>query len=214
MQTIFPHHSSLSLQFTMSSTLSSDLLTTEGSTTASTARAKTPSVADLTHSSPDSKSKLQSTSNSTSPSTSRTYDPRALLAPRATSRQPHNPQVSTGSPYMMTLQSGSSSPSRGAMDIDTIPHKRRPSGEPSGGGSRLEDLYSVQERTAQPRKKVKNDAEEAEHSKFAQPSFTRRSNGIVGDYMKPEAGKVVPLTVDLTNGRLIFTFLPRTLLIA
>ena len=91
------------------------------------------------------------------------------------------------------------------MDIENISQKRELSHEPSNAGSRLEDLYGLRLRTEQPRKKIKKNPEESEYNNTAQPSFARRSHGIVGDYMKPEAGKAVSLTVDLTNGRLVFT---------
>jgi hypothetical protein len=91
------------------------------------------------------------------------------------------------------------------MDIENISQKRELSREPSNGGSRFDDLYNLQLRTEQPRKKIKKNLEESEYNNSAQASFARRSHGIVGDYMKPEAGKAVPLTVDLTNGRLVFT---------
>lgn len=86
------------------------------------------------------------------------------------------------------------------MDIDTISHKRDLPRESSGGGARLEALYGVQRRVDQPRKKVKKDSDDdSEHGKNSHPSFTNRSNGMMGDYMKPDADKLVSLTVDLTN---------------
>lgn len=91
------------------------------------------------------------------------------------------------------------------MDIENISQKQESSREPSNGGSRLDDLYDLQPRMEQPRKKIKRNPEESEYNNNAQPSFVRRSHGIVGDYMKPEAGTAITLTVDLTNGRLVFT---------
>jgi hypothetical protein len=93
------------------------------------------------------------------------------------------------------------------MNIETTPQKREASRETGGGGNRLDDLYNLQARTEQPRKRIKKDSKEDEYHKVAQPSFTRRSNGIVGDYMKPEEGKAVSLMVDLTKGMHIITFL-------
>jgi SNF2 family DNA or RNA helicase len=86
------------------------------------------------------------------------------------------------------------------MDIETISQKREFPLESSGSGSRLEDLYGVQRRVEQPRKKVKkNLSDEVEHKNGVHASFARRSNGIMGQYMKPNADKEVSLMVDLTN---------------
>jgi hypothetical protein len=156
-------------------------------------RPKTPSVEELTRSSPDPKSRFQS-SSSTSPSSQRTYDPRTLLAPRAAPRQGQTPQPS---PYMSTLHS--SSLSRGTMDVDTISNKRELQRESSGGGSRLEDLYGVQPRAEQARKKVKRDTSEDKIT--TNRSHAHHSNGTMGEYMKPDdPDKGVALTIDLTNG--------------
>ena len=165
-------------------------------------RPTTPSVADLAGSSPNPKSRAPTKSNSTSPSTPRIYDPRALLAPRAASGQIHKPDLPTASEPMTTIHSGSSSPSRGVMDIETISQKRELNYEPSNGGSRIAELYGAQPRVEQPRKKVKKDVEGLDSDKNGHASFSHRSNGLMGDYMKPEPGKNVSLTVDLTNGRL------------
>lgn len=165
-------------------------------------RPTTPSVADVAGSSPNPISRAQSKSNSVSPSTPRTYDPRALLAPRTTPRQTHKPDLPAASEPMTTIHSGNSSPSRGVMDIETISQKRELNYEPSNGGSRIAELYGAQPRAEQPRKKVKKDVEGLESDKNGHASFSRRSNGLMGDYMKPEPGKNVSLTVDLTNGRI------------
>ena len=164
--------------------------------------ATTPSVVDSARSSQTSISKAQPKSTPTSPSTPRTYDPRALLAPRAVSRQIHKPDLLNASEPMTSIHSGNSSPSRGEVDIETISHKRELNHELSNGGSRIAELYGAQPRVEQPRKKLKKDAEGQDHEKIGHTSFSRRSNGLMGDYMKPEAGTNVSLTVDLTNGGL------------
>lgn len=86
------------------------------------------------------------------------------------------------------------------MDIEAISQKRDFPLESSGSGARLEDLYGVQKRGEQPRKKAKTDpGGEVEHKSGVHKSFAHRSNGMIGAYMKPDADKEVSLMVDLTN---------------
>ena len=66
----------------------------------------------------------------------------------------------------------------------------------------LENLYGIEQRVAQPRKRVKVVADSESEPGF-KGSFQHRSTGIVGDYMKPDPkANTTPadLTVDLTKG--------------
>jgi hypothetical protein len=80
-----------------------------------------------------------------------------------------------------------------------------------GSTSMLEDLYRVEHRVDQPRKKVKTvkDDNEEEDMKKSSSSYAHRSGGIIGEYMKPASDPpdskppFIAQTVDLTAGELV-----------
>jgi len=132
------------------------------------------------------------------------YDPKDLLNPKSvkSSRNPKSP-----SPYLTTITSRSV-PTASGLDART---EAGPGvyGKPATlreNGSRkamLEGLYGVEHRTEQPRKRLKSNVEDNGVNEN-KPAFTHRSNGIVGDYMKPDPGTlptVKDTLIDLTKGK-------------
>jgi hypothetical protein len=139
---------------------------------------------------------------STSPQTP--YDPKDLLNPKSvkSSRNPKSP-----SPYLTTITSRSV-PTAGGLDAKTevgpgVYGKPVALREDGSRKAMLEGLYGVEHRTEQPRKRLKSNVED-NGVNMNKPAFTHRSNGIVGDYMKPDPATLptmIDTLVDLTKGK-------------
>ena len=126
-------------------------------------------------------------------------DPKLLLNPKASNKgntaaaNSNNSQQADG---LQHLDRGLNGQSNGLTT--TRPSNDTHSHEPKRF---LEDLYGVEQRVAQPRKRTKIVADN-DDTLAAKNSFQHRSTGIVGDYMKPDPqANVTPadLTVDLTK---------------
>jgi len=110
------------------------------------------------------------------------------------------------SPYQTTASSHSDSKSNDPDAMPEMVNNIRGENVHREQGSQhamLERLHGVEYRTEQPRKRVKTTAEDKGVT-GGKPAFAHRSNGIVGDYMKPDPGTLPLATgglVDLTNGR-------------
>jgi len=121
------------------------------------------------------------------------YDPRALLNPRASKKEPK--QVPTSGTHPIA--------DRNLTSPDAS--KRISNGEANGPKSMLEGLYGVERRTDYPQKKVKITKDpDIEIVKSQNGNTRHQGSGIVRDYMRPDQQKAADATklnslVDLTN---------------
>jgi hypothetical protein len=71
----------------------------------------------------------------------------------------------------------------------------------------LESLHNVERRMDQPQKKLKTFSDDLQSGNKSKTSYAHRSNGVIGEYMRPDSGSAkpnepsIPNAVDLTIGK-------------
>ncbi|KAL2444362.1 DNA repair protein RAD5A [Exophiala dermatitidis] len=123
------------------------------------------------------------------------YDARSLLSPRSSLK------TSSPSKSRLTMSDASS-----GDNLDTLPPAAVLNRENSGPKSMLESVYGVESRVHNPRKKIKLTSEpepDVDQAKKRSTFSHHPTNGIVGEYMRPDPEKAAEATmnnlVDLTN---------------
>lgn len=154
-----------------------------------------------------------STSNNSIPSRSvPPYTAQQLLNPKASQKSPQKKSSSVKrpqSPYFSVNDTTSGATYDMEEDESADGHGHGQRLLPLQGMSRnlmLESLHNVERRVEPAPKKVKRGSDELPNGTNAKSSYVHRSNGMVGEYMRPDPGSAqkiqppVPKAVDLTEG--------------
>jgi hypothetical protein len=135
------------------------------------------------------------------------YAPQQLLNPRIHPRSPQksSPTSRPNSPYF-SLSDKRSQVSH-SMAEDASDRKRSLPSEGMSRNSMLESLHNVERRVDQPQKKLKTLSDDLQSGNKSKASYAHRSNGSIGEYMRPGSGSAepkepsIPNAVDLTLGK-------------